>query len=85
METLILFAPLVGALIGGFRWRLIGEQAAMWVTTGLLFVACFFSWVVFLGHDGTLEKIQILLECNSHWPLDCMYTQRLTNNTSLLD
>ena len=60
METLILFAPLVGALIGGFGWRLICEQAAMWVTTGLLFVACFFSWVVFLGHDGTLEKIQIL-------------------------
>ena len=60
METLILFAPLVGAIIAGFGWRLIGEKGAMWVTTGLLFVACFFSWVVFLGHDGTLEKIQIL-------------------------
>ena len=60
METLILFAPLIGALIGGFGWRLIGEKGAMWVTTGLLFVACFFSWIVFLGHDGVTEKVQIL-------------------------
>ncbi|MGB7319310.1 MAG: NADH-quinone oxidoreductase subunit L [Planktotalea sp.] len=60
METLILFAPLVGAIIGGFGWRLIGEKGAMWVTTGLLFVACFFSWVVFLTHDGVMEKIQIM-------------------------
>ncbi|WP_375264983.1 NADH-quinone oxidoreductase subunit L, partial [Planktotalea sp.] len=60
METLILFAPLVGALIGGFGWRLTGERAAMWITTGLLFVACAFSWIVFLGHDGVTEKVQIL-------------------------
>ena len=60
METLILFAPLIGALIGGFGWRLIGEKGAMWVTTGLLFVACFFSWVVFLTHDGVMEKIQLM-------------------------
>ncbi|MDU8910565.1 NADH-quinone oxidoreductase subunit L [Aestuariicoccus sp. MJ-SS9] len=60
METLILFAPLVGAIIAGFGWRLIGERGAMWVSTGLLFVACFFSWIVFLGHDGVTESIQIL-------------------------
>ena len=60
METLILFAPLVGALIGGFGWRLTGERAAMWITTGLLFVACAFSWIVFLTHDGVTEKIQLL-------------------------
>jgi len=60
METIILFAPLVGALIGGFGWRPIGESGAMWVTTGLLFLACAFSWIVFLTHDGVTEKIQIL-------------------------
>ena len=27
METILLFAPLVGAIICGFSWRLIGEQA----------------------------------------------------------
>ena len=31
METTLLFAPLVGALISGFGWKLIGEQAAMWL------------------------------------------------------
>ena len=28
METTILFAPLVGALICGFGWRILGEAAA---------------------------------------------------------
>ncbi|MCG3266488.1 NADH-quinone oxidoreductase subunit L [Yoonia sp. I 8.24] len=60
METTILFAPLVGALIGGFGWRMIGETAAQWVTTGLLFLAAFLSWIVFLTFDGTTETIHIL-------------------------
>ncbi len=60
METIILFAPLVGALIAGFGWRIIGETAAQWVTTGLLFLSCFLSWIVFLTFDGVTEQIQIL-------------------------
>ncbi len=60
METTILFAPLVGALIGGFGWRMIGETAAQWITTGLLFLAAFLSWIVFLTFDGTTETIHIL-------------------------
>ena len=60
MPTIILFAPLIGAIICGFGWRIIGEQAAMWTATGLLFLACFLSWIVFLGHDGEMERIQIL-------------------------
>ncbi|MGJ8625438.1 MAG: NADH-quinone oxidoreductase subunit L [Sulfitobacter sp.] len=60
METTILFAPLVGALICGFGWKFIGETAAMWVSTGLLFLAAFLSWIVFLAFDGPTEHIQIL-------------------------
>ena len=60
METTILFAPLVGALICGFGWRFIGEAAAQWVATGLLFLSAFLSWIVFLSFDGTTENIQIL-------------------------
>jgi len=52
MESVLLLAPLVGALICGFSWRLIGEQAACVVATGLLFLSCLLSWVVFLGFDG---------------------------------
>ncbi len=52
METILLFAPLVGALICGFSWRLIGEQAACVVATLMLFLSCLLSWVVFIGFDG---------------------------------
>ena len=60
METLILLSPLVGALIAGFGWRLIGETSAMWVTTGVLFFACLLSWIVFVSHDGITEHIHLL-------------------------
>ncbi|WP_171128169.1 MULTISPECIES: NADH-quinone oxidoreductase subunit L [unclassified Ruegeria] len=60
METTILFAPLVGALICGFGWKFIGEKAAMWTATGLLFLACLLSWIVFLGFDGQTQQIEIL-------------------------
>ncbi|QBY00162.1 NADH-quinone oxidoreductase subunit L [Rhodophyticola sp. CCM32] len=52
METILLFAPLVGALICGFSWRLIGEQGACITATVFLFASCLLSWIVFLGFDG---------------------------------
>ena len=60
METIILFAPLVGAIICGFGWKFIGETAAMWVATGLLFLAAILSWIVFIGFDGTTQHISVL-------------------------
>ena len=60
METTILFAPLVGALICGFGWRFIGEKAAMWTATGLLFLACLLSWIVFFAFDGVTQQIEIM-------------------------
>ena len=60
METTILFAPLVGALIAGFGWRLIGDGAAQGAATALLFLAAVMSWVVFLNFDGETQHIQIL-------------------------
>ncbi|WP_126975749.1 NADH-quinone oxidoreductase subunit L [Frigidibacter oleivorans] len=60
METIILFAPLVGAIVAGFGWRVISETGAQAVTTGLLFLACLLSWIVFLGFDGETRHIHIL-------------------------
>ncbi|EDM71223.1 NADH dehydrogenase subunit L [Roseobacter sp. AzwK-3b] len=60
MELTILFAPLIGAIIAGFGWRIIGDQGARWVATGLLFLSCLLSWIVFLGHDGQTEIVHIL-------------------------
>ncbi|WP_099823783.1 NADH-quinone oxidoreductase subunit L [Oceaniglobus indicus] len=60
METIILFAPLVGALICGFGWKFMGEKPAQWTATGLLFLSAFLSWIVFLTFDGQTEQIHIL-------------------------
>lgn len=53
METMLLFAPLLGALIAGFGWRMIGETGTQIVATGMLFLSCLLSWVIFLTFDGT--------------------------------
>ncbi|MFN3954944.1 MAG: NADH-quinone oxidoreductase subunit L [Pararhodobacter sp.] len=60
MATTLLFAPLIGAIICGFGWRLIGEKAAQVVATGLLFLSAFLSWYLFLSYDGNPQSIQIL-------------------------
>jgi NADH-quinone oxidoreductase subunit L len=50
----------VGAIIAGFGWRQIGEKGAMYVTTGLLFLACLLSWIVFLGLGQETQHLPIL-------------------------
>lgn len=83
METIILFAPLVGAIIGGFGWRYIGETAAQYVTTGLLFLACLLSWVVFLTHGPETQHIHILDFIQSG-ALDTSWGIRLDRLTSIM-
>ncbi|WP_291729936.1 NADH-quinone oxidoreductase subunit L [Leisingera sp. F5] len=60
METILLFAPLAGAVICGFGWKFIGEKAATVTATALLFLAALLSWITFLSFDGQTETIQIL-------------------------
>ena len=55
METIILFAPLAGALLAGFGWKIMGEAAAQWLTTGLLFLAAFLSWIIMLTFDASVH------------------------------
>ncbi|MDE3239145.1 MAG: NADH-quinone oxidoreductase subunit L [Paracoccaceae bacterium] len=83
MEQIILFAPLVGALIGGFGWKLIGEKGALLVTTGLLFLAALLSWVTFLTFDGTTRHIEILRFISSG-SLDTYWAFRLDRLTSIM-
>jgi len=56
MEQIILFAPLVGAIVAGFGWKIIGEPAAQWLTTGLLFLAAFLSWIILLTFDASAHE-----------------------------
>ncbi|MEO1910588.1 MAG: NADH-quinone oxidoreductase subunit L [Paracoccus sp. (in: a-proteobacteria)] len=60
MPQFILFAPLLGALIAGFGWRLIGERGAQVLTTGILFAAAALSWIVFLTFDGQLRQVPVM-------------------------
>ncbi|CAM3278648.1 NADH-quinone oxidoreductase subunit L [Paracoccus nototheniae] len=60
MLQFILFAPLLGALIAGFGWRLIGERGAQILTTAILFAAAALSWLVFLGFDGQLRQVPVM-------------------------
>ncbi|WP_375173504.1 NADH-quinone oxidoreductase subunit L [Pseudooceanicola sp.] len=60
MLQTILFAPIIGALIAGFGWRIITIRGAQWVTTGLLFLSCLLSWIVFLTHGSETQHIEIL-------------------------
>ena len=52
MVTIILFAPLVGAILCGFGYSWLSEQGAIVTATSLLFLACLLSWIVFFTFDG---------------------------------
>ncbi|MBP0481963.1 NADH-quinone oxidoreductase subunit L [Sagittula salina] len=83
MESIILFAPLVGSLIAGFGWKFISIRGAQWVSTGLLFLACFFSWVVFFSHGPETQHIQIMRWIESG-TLSTDWSIRLDRLTSIM-
>ncbi|SDI13342.1 NADH-quinone oxidoreductase subunit L [Lutimaribacter saemankumensis] len=84
MAQIILFAPLIGALIAGFGWRLIGETAAQWVTTGLLFVSCILSWIVFLTLDASVTQHIHILNFIQSGTLDTAWSIRLDRLTAIM-
>ncbi len=60
MEQIILFAPIVGAILCGFGHRFMGEKAAIVTATALLFLSAVLSWVVFLTHHGDSHTVEIM-------------------------
>ena len=51
MEKIILFAPLIGAILCGFGWRALGERGALLCSTALIFLSALLSWVVFFQFE----------------------------------
>ena len=47
--TLIVFLPLLAAIVAGLGNRIIGNVPAKLVTTAALFIACGLSWPIFIG------------------------------------
>jgi NADH-quinone oxidoreductase subunit L len=60
MATIILFAPLLGAIICGFFWTLLGERVGQIITTALVFLGALLSWWIFLTFDGVTQHITVL-------------------------
>ncbi len=60
MAVIVLLAPLLGAIIAGLFWRMIGEKPAQVVATALLFLSAFLSWVIFVTHDGSVQQITLM-------------------------
>lgn len=83
MPTIILFAPLIGALICGFTHRFIGEKAAIGTATSFLFGSAFLSWIVFFGHHETAEIIPLLRFIDSG-SLSVDWAIRLDTLTSIM-
>ena len=49
LVTVLVLAPLLGAVIAGLFGRRIGNNASQAVTTGLLFLACALAWTTFVS------------------------------------
>jgi len=83
METTLLFAPLVAAIIAGFGWRIISDAGAQWLTTGLLFLSCLLSWIVFLEHDGITHQVY-LMDWVQSGTLDAGWAIRMDRLTAIM-
>ena len=62
---LIVFLPLLAAIVGGLGNRMLGNTAVKLLTTGALFASCALSWPIFLGYIGGNAEphvVQVL-----HW------------------
>ncbi|MBV7409463.1 NADH-quinone oxidoreductase subunit L [Maritimibacter sp. DP1N21-5] len=84
MLTIILFAPLVGAIIAGFGHRIIGDKGAQVTTTALLFLAAALSWIVFLTHDPAVVQHVPVLRWVESGSLSTDWSIRLDRLTSIM-
>jgi NADH-quinone oxidoreductase subunit L len=57
---LIVFLPLLAAIVAGLGNRMIGNFAAKIVTTGALFAACALSWPIFIGFLTGAQTEQVV-------------------------
>jgi NADH-quinone oxidoreductase subunit L len=56
---LIVFLPLLAAIVAGLGNRMLGNFVAKLITTGALFAACALSWPIFLGFIAGTEHSQL--------------------------
>ncbi len=59
MEPVILLAPLLGAIVCGFGWRILGERTAIVFTTATVWLAMLLAWVVFYTLPEEVQHIRL--------------------------
>ena len=57
---LIVFLPLIAAIIAGLGGRIIGKTASKVVTTGALIVGALLSWPIFFSYLGGSAETQVI-------------------------
>ena len=60
MISVIVFAPLIAAIIAGLGNRAIGNVPAKVVTTGALFLSCALSWPIFISYLAGHAEPQVV-------------------------
>ena len=84
MPTIIVLAPLVGALLCGFGWRALGERPAQIVATGLLFLSMVLSWIVFFTFDHHHVETTTLFRWIHSGTLEADWAIRLDTLTAIM-
>ena len=83
---LIVFLPLLAALVAGLGARLIGKVPAKVVTTGALFASCALSWPIFLSFlSGSAEASVVpVLQWVRSGDLDFQWALRVDTLTAIM-
>ncbi|NCP10772.1 MAG: NADH-quinone oxidoreductase subunit L [Sphingomonadales bacterium] len=86
MIQLIVFLPLLAAIVAGLGNRMIGNVPAKLVTTGALIVSCALSWPIFLGFvaGGASESVTPLLQFLKSGGLDVSWSLRVDTLTAVM-
>ncbi len=83
---LIVFLPLLAAIIAGLAGRMLGNTAAKLLTTGALFISCLLSWPIFFGFlAGTAEaEVVPVFDWIRSGSLDAAWALRVDTLTAVM-
>ena len=85
MILLIVFLPLLAAIVAGLGNRALGNTVAKVLTTGALFVSCVLSWLVFIPYLGGAEpSITHVLNFIHSGDLDVAWALRVDALTAVM-
>ena len=84
MVPVILFLPLVGALVSGFFHHLIGEKSAKLFTTICVFLSAMISWIIFSTDSFQSVKKFHILRWISSGDLNVSWSIRLDSLTAIM-